>query len=55
MRELSDVVRFVGAQPPMLELLRAVASLALPDGWMAALTVRGVELLLRSWRSPFEE
>lgn len=36
MRELSDIVRFVSAQPPMLELLRAVASLALPDGWIAA-------------------
>lgn len=36
MRELSDVVRFVSAQPPMLELLRAVASLSLPDGWIAA-------------------
>jgi hypothetical protein len=39
-RSTADLIAFIESQPDLLAMLRAVAALALPDGWIAAGAVR---------------
>jgi hypothetical protein len=54
MRDLADVSDFILARPGMLSALEAVASLALPDGWIGAGFIRNAvwDALHRSKEAP---